>query len=609
MILKRLKSGLSLKYMVVFGLAIFSLHLFVNGLTAYAVDIPGLEEQASLASVILGISGALNRLLWPILIMIGGLLDNSILFGSGMDARLREIWIPVRNLVNLVFVVGLVGIAIYNMTSLADDNASIKGLLPKMVIGIIAINFSFLGIKVFLDAINVATSAVFALPDQVSEGLAEIEITKDPNQSRLFCLAVAGKASSETTYWDNPAALEAYQRKVAKKQAMYEFGLKTEDQCTQNPACEDKAKRYFDNGLCNGFTLSSEGQKFFDTFGGQNVALAMAIELGQIMYYQDVDISVENVEKVLVSIIISLILYAIYAVTFIALFIVLLARLIVLWIIIAMSPVIILGSAIPAIGSKISSLSSAKDTFIQNAIAPLIISVSMTIGWIMLKAMKSIDSVGSENLSAVFNSTDGALPIVGLTTMQDVIVGIGVIAITWVAITSAMSKTIAKSITDTLYGGLKQAGNWIANIPLNTNLIPVKLPGEPTAKPTNINDILSMGRTRFNQMSQPSGDLNRRMGGTLKAEAKYWAQFDGPQQRLAYLYETQESRQTVFDLLKAKKGTAEFSAMEEEYKKYATNKDLLNNFATNGLEIEWNNLKTELATMKNNGKIQQLTTY
>jgi hypothetical protein len=609
MIIKRIKSGLSLKYMIVFGLFLFSFNFFLNGISAYALTTE--NETANMTSLLLGISGALNRLLWPILIMIGGLLDNSLLFGSGMEARLKEIWIPIRNLVNLIFVVGLVGIAIYNMTSLADDNTSIKGLLPKLVLGIIAINFSFLGIKVFLDAINVATASVFALPDQVSEGLAQIEITNDPNESRLFCLAIAGKASSSSIYWNNSGELRAYQLKVAKNQAMYFFGIKTEAECDSNEACKQKADSYFKNGLCDGFELSDEGNKFFQQFGGQNVALAMAIELGQIMYYQDVDVSVENVEKVLVSIIISLILYAIYAVTFIALFVVLLARLIVLWVIIAVSPIIILASAIPAIGSKISSLSSAKDTFIQNAIAPLIISISMTIGWIMLKAMKSVESVGSESLGAVFDSTDGALPIVGLTTMQDVIVGIGVIAITWVAISSAMSKTIAKGVTDTMFGMLKSAGSMIAKYPLNKQIIPIKLPGETPATSTSLNEIFHTLRNRVNTYGTPTGALDKAMGGQLKATKDYWKNFDGAKQRLGYLQQTTESAQTVGTFLNSIKSTQEYKDMEAEYSKNATNdkKGLLGTFVTTPNDNNWANLRTELDKMKTAGTIKGITEY
>ncbi len=599
MIINRIKSAFSLKYMLVFGFAIFSAHFLLNGIEAYAFDMEELGDTKGLAEVILGISGALNRLLWPILIMIGGLLDNSILFGSGMDARLKEIWIPVRNLVNLVFVVGLVGVAIYNMTSLADDNTSIKGLLPKLVLGIIAINFSFLGIKVFLDAINVATSAVFALPDQVSEGLAQIEISKDPGKTKLFCLAVAGKGSSESTYWNNEEAFREYQKTVANKSAMASFGLKTQTQCNENPACLQKAENLFKNGLCDGFKLSSEGSKFFERFGGQNVALAMAVELGEIMYYEDVDISVENVEKVLVSIIISMALYAIYAVTFIALFIVLLARLIVLWIIIAMSPVIILGSAIPAIGSKISSLSTAKDTFIQNAIAPLIISVSMTIGWIMLKAMKSIDSVGSESLSAVFNSTDGSLPIVGLTTMQDIIVGIGVIAITWVAISSAMSKTIAKGITDTLFGTLKQAGKWITQLPLNTNFIPINLPGQEPGKRYSLNEANYAFQNLF--ANKQTNRLSTDMGLRLEPKTTSWNLFQKPTQGLYMIANTTETPQNLYTFLISNKNSEYFKQMNTYYKSIKTGPEnsYLENFVNNTTFDQGNfdKLKTAINSM------------
>jgi len=516
-------------------LSLFFLSFLLLTNTSYGLDLSQFDDPSikGTAKFILTVNDLLNTFIWPILIMIGGLLDNSILFGGGMEARLLEIWIPVRNLVNLVFVVGLMGVAIYNMTGLADDSgmAGLKGFLPKIIIGIIAINFSFLGIKVFLDVITVSTSAVFALPDQVSEGLAKLEISNDPDKQKIFCLSIAGQKASDHKASD---AFQTYQNNVAVAKAV----RATEDLGCTTAECQEAKDFYLKSNLCNGFELSDKGKSYFSSFGSQNVALAMALDLSEIVAYSDVPLDIENVEKVLISLLISLIMYFIYAVSFIALFAVLLGRLVVLWVVIAVSPVLVLAMAVPALGNKVSALNTAKDKFIKNAIAPLIISVAMTIGWIMLKSIKSVNSIGTETL--VFSSGDAGLPVIGLSTMQDVVVGIGVIAVTWIAITSAMSDTIAKAFTDKLFGVTKAIGSKIASLPISANVIPIKIDGQMTK--ASLGSFMQEGNKLFG--ANRYTDLNM-VQTNLRPEVKNLKVITDPAKRLALIGATTEEPNVV----------------------------------------------------------------
>jgi len=532
-------------------LSLFFLSFLLLTNTSYGLDLSQFDDPSikGTAKFILTVNDLLNTFIWPILIMIGGLLDNSILFGGGMEARLLEIWIPVRNLVNLVFVVGLMGVAIYNMTGLADDSgmAGLKGFLPKIIIGIIAINFSFLGIKVFLDVITVSTSAVFALPDQVSEGLAKLEISNDPDKQKIFCLSIAGQKASDHKASD---AFQTYQNNVAVAKAV----RATEDLGCTTAECQEAKDFYLKSNLCNGFELSDKGKSYFSSFGSQNVALAMALDLSEIVAYSDVPLDIENVEKVLISLLISLIMYFIYAVSFIALFAVLLGRLVVLWVVIAVSPVLVLAMAVPALGNKVSALNTAKDKFIKNAIAPLIISVAMTIGWIMLKSIKSVNSIGTETL--VFSSGDAGLPVIGLSTMQDVVVGIGVIAVTWIAITSAMSDTIAKAFTDKLFGVTKAIGSKIASLPISANVIPIKIDGQMTK--ASLGSFMQEGNKLFG--ANRYTDLNM-VQTNLRPEVKNLKVITDPAKRLALIGATTETPAVVKQGIKGLK-SEEVSALK-----------------------------------------------
>ena len=192
-----------------------------------AVEVATPDEKAleGTTRLIIAIQGFINRFIWPVLVMIGGLLDNSLLFGNGMEERLRAIWVPIRNLVNILFVIILVGIALYNVLGIGDDsdNYSLKAILPKILIGIIAVNFSFLGIKVFLDAINVLTVSIFSLPSQVSVGLDKVlnsENPKDKEVIKKFCenfngYAVSSFSASGTT--EEKKISRLWRRQLIKK--------------------------------------------------------------------------------------------------------------------------------------------------------------------------------------------------------------------------------------------------------------------------------------------------------------------------------------------------------------------------------------------------------
>ena len=120
-----------------------------NSHTAYASDDKSTETlKDDLMSIhkILKIQSFLSQAIWPILYMIGGLMDNNLLFGGGMGKTLQSIWIPIRNIVNILFVIILVGIALYNITGLGEDkgNYSIKTIVKHQLFNKTIANHSIL---------------------------------------------------------------------------------------------------------------------------------------------------------------------------------------------------------------------------------------------------------------------------------------------------------------------------------------------------------------------------------------------------------------------------------------------------------------------------------
>ncbi|MBD3329994.1 hypothetical protein GF354_00515 [Candidatus Peregrinibacteria bacterium] len=451
---------------------------------AFAQELTSLEATEKITdyiNLIQGFENMINSLLWPMLLMIGGLLDNSLLFGSGMEERMREIWIPIRNIINILFVVALIGIALYNVLGRAEEGGdyAIKAILPKLIVGIIAVNFSFLGIKVFLDAVNVLTVSIFSMPDQMSIELSEGGL--DPTVEQRYCAASQGTEYTKDKKAERDV-IDAQTKKYKKKAALI---------IQSNPGTEmtqtELADKFKEDAICNGFNFTTKGERFFETYGSHNAALLFVLGLGNVVFYQDVPVDADNIDKLFSSSLFSLLLYIVYVVSFMALFIVLLARLVVMWLSIVLSPVLLLGMAVPAAGEKLELVKKVSDEFMKHAIAPLGIALSMTIGWIMLKSMKS-----AQSLSVVGYRTDSAgelitgavtgFPVVGLNTLQDIVVEVGVVGVVWLGVFTAAGETIAGPVTEWMKGTLLGIGKWVAKAPFYyTPGIPVKIGGEEFA--------------------------------------------------------------------------------------------------------------------------------
>jgi hypothetical protein len=380
-------------------------------LTAFALD----ATTTEVGDGIIAVQNVLNVVLWPVLMIIGALLDNTMLFGSGMEERIREIWIPIRNMVNIFFVLALVGVALYNVLGLGekDGQASLKSILPKIIVGLILVNFSFFAIKLTLDATNVVTTAIFAIPTQ---------ITGDVDMS------------------------EELEKELCEKETGF-----TKNSCDVG------------TGM-----LNPQGKKFLSKWGSHNAALLLAIKTGKVVFYGDVEVNVENWENLSISIIISMLMYLMFGLAFLALLAILAIRMVVLWVVIALSPILILAIAAPDLRSKIPALGELVEGFTKILIAPITIALTLSVGWIMLDAFEGVQSlnVTSGELAGLLTLDESGIPVAGLSTIQSLMAAIGTIAVIWAGVFGAASDTYAGGIVDMLGAGAKGAAKWAVWTPI-----------------------------------------------------------------------------------------------------------------------------------------------
>ncbi len=383
------------------------------------------ETLATLQGLLGVLLAFLNVLIWPLLSMIGGLMSNDLIFGPQVEDRLLLIWGQLRNLVNLIFVLALVAMAIYNVIGPGEEsNYTIKKILPKFIIALVVINFTFVGAKVVLSAVNVLTTAVYALPNSVEAGFASV-------------------SSDQLASVNCPNIIQTY---------------------PENGICEDSS------------SFTPEAKSFFTSFSGDNVAYLMAMNLSSISDYLQVSALVleePSIQNVTVNIVISIVMYLMNVIAFIVLFFVLLARIVVLWFVIAVSPIvgiqIVFPEALASVGGDALNL---QDLFVKHAIAPLIIGLGLTVGYLMLDAyyQTSAPSLGSSlQLGADFANAFSA----GSSGLQQILVGFAAVAVIWIVTFAAADNTMASIVTSTIKSSLGQLGSQVAKFPLYAQWIPI----------------------------------------------------------------------------------------------------------------------------------------
>lgn len=398
--------------------------------TAFAVDAPADNDPSSLTKkigegfeMILSVTSAW---LWPVILMIGSLLDNDLIFGGEMGERLLGVWVQIRNLVNIIFVLVLLAIAIYNVLPGVGEEAGgmslgLKTALPKFVLALIAVNFSFIAAKVVLDFTNVVTGAVFALPTiAVDEG----------NLSTQIKTTICGTESGEVpmrSLW-----------------------------CEQND-------------------LNERGKAFFSKLDRQNITIAYAVRFGRAANLKFVKGGLKDLTQLAFNIIFNLVLYVVYAVSHIVLFIVLLFRVVVLWVGVVLSPLIALGIVLPSMEDLSGGAGKIKEQFVKNAIAPIKIGLVMSVGYIMLDGFQADKTIhgGILSGSTLVAIDPNALPT-DINDLQQLMIAVAVVVIIWVGVFSAAEGTAAEGITGFIKTHMQDLGTWVAKLPTYATVIPVK---------------------------------------------------------------------------------------------------------------------------------------
>jgi len=122
-------------------------------------------------------------LYWPVIKLVSIVSSNDFVFGDYIKTAINIVWINIRDIVNVLFVFLLLIVAAANIAGLdgLSDKFNMKSSLPRIIIAMILVNFSLFACKLSLDAVNVFTSAAYAIPGQerINEQLKDLKTAKN----------------------------------------------------------------------------------------------------------------------------------------------------------------------------------------------------------------------------------------------------------------------------------------------------------------------------------------------------------------------------------------------------------------------------------------------
>ncbi len=352
------------------------------------------------------------------IISVGGeLLGTDILLNDSAQEGIKFLWQYMRNITNIGFVLILLYLAFANLFSFGDSGGgwTIKEKLPKVIIAIIAVNFSLLAFKVVIQAVEVGTVAILSIADTALEekqagSLVDLLNTKVPN----------GEGKDEAFY------------KVFNKTMNCADGGKSITATKDNP--KPSCMFYIDISKAKDNAT-------------KNIMVAFAVHFLHLQQLPTLAAGTSNLTQVIDNVLFSTILSLAYIVALVAMFIVMIIRVAALWLFMAVSP-ILMAAGILGFGGSGGDIGSKIITYL---IVPLKISAVFAFTFVMMTALDSYQSVSSGWL----------IPGIALnTTLFEILWKVMIVLIFWRGAFWALNGTEADEVVNHIKSGAEKVGGF-----------------------------------------------------------------------------------------------------------------------------------------------------
>lgn len=432
----------------------------------------GLSEVAKVfASVAIFLVKIMGMLLMFMLYWMSDLMDNTFILDGAMGDKLQIIWIFVRNIINILFAIVLVVVAFINVAGYGagEGNYALKKFLPKMALALIAVNFTFLGARIVLDVNNVLTTAVFALPQSVPD-LGQFTASS-AKPLKLYAKYRCSLNITDVNKWKQELATPGQNGSPSPETTsmsgmgdtgLYQLGIPIGsffDICVADIQGSKNVAGADEDGLIEMGDMSQ--------IRTNNFVWLMATRYQGIQNIGKVPLQAKDWEALLLNAGFGFAFAIIYAVAYLAMFIILLVRVVILWICIALSPLIAVEILFPELmgGMKIGE-SDLKTTFLNHAFVPLKMAIPMSIGFVMISQM-SLVGLGDFTKSIVL--TGGEFTRDG--SLHRILYGVASAGLIWIGVFSASSGVYGKGLVDKIKGGAESIGKFVGKAPFQ--LIPI----------------------------------------------------------------------------------------------------------------------------------------
>ncbi|MFA7682236.1 MAG: hypothetical protein WCX61_04375 [Candidatus Peribacteraceae bacterium] len=389
---------------------------------------------------------------------------------------LLEIWQISRDIMNIIFVFMLIAGAVLTIVLPNKKNLAVD-YIPKFILAVILVNFSWFFPRVIIDVANVLTATVYSLPSAVG--------------SKCEYLKSNGLAySTEPCFIWEDAEFNVTADKAAELQGQNWICLNNNAVCFKKVNLSDKVNSA--QGIILGMVFSHA--RLVDLITLPRPQVPAGGLAGDLNNLGNAPLGSQNMQLLLRSI-----MQAMFAVLLsIALFFPLLAMLVaftiripVLWITIAFMPFMFLGFVIGDKMGQLNTMEKIWKTFISAAFLPFVTAIPMAAGYILLNAgAKAFSNANFASTNPAIAAQSGVqnLGLSGLYTFLDLLWLIMCLMVIWMG-TFTMLKTakFAEGMVSKIQSWGQNFGKMVGMLPLITPIIPVPARGGGTV------DVSAMG--------------------------------------------------------------------------------------------------------------------
>lgn len=385
-------------------------------------------------------------------ISLGNLMDSTYVLGSGMGETLHLMWAVVRNIVNIGFIAVLLGIAVMVILDVGGDKggmALLKKALPKLIIALVAVNFTFFGARVVLSTADVIATAVFAIPSSVP--------TVTDARLPLLC----GDPES-ATYTGVASGQQLDKCRQYIGQMMDQSNLFATNGAGASDDLMARVKNSVEKMMAGQIRTGKDGkpvvadwpitvlQEGFDKKNGAFAILLHVLSMTKALSLAaDGNASGQNL---FISGVFSFFITIAIAIMIFAMALAMIVRAAVLWVTIGVSPVIalmsIMGEAFGVKGDG-GDLGDPMKLFFEHAFLPTMAAIPMSLGFVMILSGHALDLTDISNQGMKLDLTLGHT-----NALNTIIWWVASVLVMWMGVFGALGKSkFVSKVTEKVKAG------------------------------------------------------------------------------------------------------------------------------------------------------------